>query len=637
MNRDISKTKTSVSAEKKRVAKPRPANVRPGSRRRIEWTFYVLLVPLIILAARLVQLQAMAPKSGDGGLKMATMTRTQVLPARRADILATDGTAIAVTLDEYTICANPRAIPQQNKANIAKIIAQTIGGDADEYSKLLEKTTRLDGKPNYYVRLARRIPEEKIDKLRALMKSRKDEHRKERAIRKAFWEPITLEASPRRAYPLGNFASQLIGFTNGAAKGVDGLEWAWNDKLAGRDGEIRSQVDARNRPVPGQVDEWRAPVAGQTVVTTIDPEIQAATDAAMQEIVDKYRPVNAIAVVMKPKTGEVVAMATAPSYDLNNRPSNVGDLASNKAFDYAYEPGSTFKVVTAAAAIENAPHWQSTRFTCNGIGLVGGRNMRCWIYSTAKRAHGHDNLSEGIRDSCNFVMIGFSRQVGAARMREYARKFGFGESIALGGLRGHPGYIAKRPENWGAAQLANFSFGQGMLVTPMQIARMAATVANGGVMMKPMLIKELRGETGEVLKRFAPQVERRVVTPQTAVYLRSMLERVTYEGTASKFVFVPGYQTAGKTGSAQKADGPHGYAAGKFISSFVGFYPSRDPQYVVAVLADEPHGSHWGSEVCGPAFANIAKRSMLHLRLVEGANAPAPQATFMTPPKKMKH
>ena len=635
MNRDLSKTKMPPAVVKRNT---KPANVRPGSRRRIEWTFYVLLVPLIVLAARLVQLQAMDARStDDGGLKMATMTRTQPLPARRADILATDGTALAVTLDEYTVTANPRAISDENKTKLVEILTKTIGGDANEYSKLLEKTTREDGKPNYYVRLARRIPEEKIDKLRAFMKAPKDEHRKERAIRKAFWEPIKLEASPRRAYPLGNFGSQMIGFTNSAARGVDGLEWAWNDKLAGRDGEIRSIVDARGRPVPGQVEKWRAPVAGQTVVTTIDAEVQAATDAAMQEIVKKFRPVNAIAVVMKPKTGEVVAMSTAPSYDLNNRPSNVGDLATNKAFNYAYEPGSTFKVVTAAAAIEHAAGWENSRFTCNGIGLVGGRNMRCWINSTSKRAHGHENLSEGIRDSCNFVMIGFARQVGAARMREYARKFGFGESIALGGLRGHPGYLAKRPENWGAAQLANFSFGQGMLVTPMQVARMAATVANGGVMMKPMLIKELRSETGEVLKRFEPQIDRRVVQPETAKVLRSMLERVTYEGTASKFVFVPGYQTAGKTGSAQKADGPRGYMAGKFISSFVGFYPSRDPEYVVSILADEPKSSHWGSEVCGPAFAEIAKRSMLHLRLVEGANAPAPQAAFMEPPVKKKN
>ncbi len=634
MNRDISKIKSPVVNGKT----SKPVSVRPGSRRRIEWTFYILLAPLGVLAARLIQLQAVdARDNSNNGLKAATMTRTQILPARRADILATDGTALAVTLDEYTVTANPRAISDDNKIKLIAILTKTIGGSEIEYSKLLNKTTRADGKPNFYVRLARRISEDKIDKLRALMKPPKDEHRKARALRKAFWEPIKLEASPRRAYPLGNFASQLIGFTNGAGRGVDGLEWAWNDELAGENGEIRSIVDARSRPIPGQVEKWRAPVAGQTVVTTIDAEIQAATDAAMQQIVEKFRPVNAIAVVMKPKTGEIVAMSTAPSYDLNNRPDNVGDLATNKTLNYAYEPGSTFKVVTAAAAIEHAANWQNTRFTCNGIGLVGKRNMRCWINSTSKRAHGHENLSEGIRDSCNFVMIGFARQVGAARMREYARKFGFGEAIDLGGMRGHPGLIHKRPESWGLAQQANFSFGQGMLVTPLQIARMAATVANDGVMMKPMIIKEVRSETGRVLERFEPQIDRRVVRPETAKILRSMLERVTSEGTASKFIFVPGYQTAGKTGSAQKADGPRGYAAGKFISSFVGFYPSRDPEYVVSILADEPKSSHWGSEVCGPAFAEIAKRSMLHLRLTEGANAPAPQAAFMMPPVKKKN
>jgi cell division protein FtsI/penicillin-binding protein 2 len=178
--------------------------------------------------------------------------------------------------------------------------------------------------------------------------------------------------------------------------------------------------------------------------------------------------------------------------------------------------------------------------------------MRCWVYSTAQRAHGNEDLSEGIRDSCNFCMYGFARIMGAPTMKQYAEKFGIGESINFAGLRGQPGWLAPKPQEWGVRQLASFSFGQGMLVTPLQLMRMASTVANDGVMMKPMLIKEVRSETGEVLEKYAPEVDRRVIKPETARAVRAMMERVTYEGAASKLAFVPGYQTAGKTGSAQK-------------------------------------------------------------------------------------
>jgi cell division protein FtsI/penicillin-binding protein 2 len=448
----------------KNKAKPPGATVRPGTRRRIEWTFYLLLLPLFLLGWRLVQLQGLHSREAgekESGLTMATLTQRQVLPARRADILAADGTAMAVTLDEYTVAANPRAISEKDKPKLAQLIAQNIGGDANEYSKLLQKTTRPDGSPNYYVRLARRVSEERVERLRSLIRARKSDTRKERAARKAFWEPVTLEKTPRRAYPLGNFASQLIGFTNSNGQGMDGLEWSFDKKLGGQAGEIISQVDSRGRPIPGLVQKRQDPVPGETVVTTIDPAIQAAADSTMQEIVAKYKPKNAIALVMNPKTGEIAAMATAPSFDLNNRPKNVSDLGTNRAVNFAYEPGSTFKIITAAAAVETVPGWQGKAFNCNGIAPVGGRPMRCWVYSTSQRAHGNEDLSEGIRDSCNFCMYGFARIMGPSTMKQYAEKFGIGESIEFGGLRAQPGWLAPKPQEWGVRQLASFSFGQG--------------------------------------------------------------------------------------------------------------------------------------------------------------------------------
>ena len=609
--------------------------VRSGTRRRIEWTFYLLLLPLFFLGAQLVRLQALregVPET-SGKTDAQAFSRREILEPRRAGILASDGTAMAVTLDEYAICANPRAV--QDKEKMARLLAESLGGAPHEYLEGLQKTEKANGKPNFYVRLARRVDEAKVQKLRALMKPQKGEKKATRILRRKFWEAISFEATPRRTYPLGDFASQLVGFTSNDGKGADGLEWAWNKELSGAPGEIVSQMDARGRPVPGFVEKWRAASVGRSIVTTIDPEIQADADAAMREVVTKFKPHFATAIVMRPKTGEIVAMANAPSFNPNKKPGDIAELATNRVLNFAYEPGSTFKIITAAAVVENVPDWASRSYFCNGVQKVGRHTLHNWNWQQGNRTQGEETLSDAIKVSSNLTVYNFSRLIGAPKLRDYALRFGFGEPVGLAQLREADGLIARDAKGWSQEQFANFSFGQGMLVTPLQLVRAASAIANDGVMMKPMLIKELRDERGVVVQRFAPEIESRVVKPETARAVRDMMERVTREGTARKSAFVPGYLTAGKTGSAQKAEGRRGYAAGKFISSFVGFLPSRKPEYVVLILADEPHGSHWGSEVCGPAFASIAQKAMLHLRLREGTSAPAPSPSLMKLPEKV--
>jgi cell division protein FtsI/penicillin-binding protein 2 len=605
-----------------------------NTQRRIEGTFYILLLPLLFFAGRLVQMQGL-PHAHGSSLDPEVFTKRQVLPARRAHILAQDGTALAVTLEEFDVCANPRAVKEKEK--LARLLSETIGGEQSEYLALLHKTKKPNGKPNYYVKLARHVDENRIDKLRGIMKAKKSDSRKTRTMKLRFWEPVSLEPSPRRHYPLGKFASQLIGFTMGGNQGVDGLEQAWNKQLAGTSGEVVSQVDARNRPVPGFVEKYRPPVPGKSIVTTLDAQIQAATDEALQAMVAKYKPNFATAIVMRPQTGEIVAMTTAPLFDLNNRPRNVVELATNRCISYAYEPGSTFKIITAAAAVEKVPNWQSHSFYCNGFQQVGKKRMHCWVNSTSERRHGDEDLSRSIRDSCNFGVYGFARLMGAPTMLDYAKKFGLTEPARLDGLSVAPGYLTRKdPNDWSPEELANFSFGQGMSLTPLQLVRLTGAIANDGVMMKPYLVKQVRDGQGNVLKQFGPQEMRRVIAPETAHEVTKMMERVIKEGSARKFVWVPGYEAAGKTGSAQKADGPRGYAAGKFISSLVGFVPANKPQFVILVMADEPQGSHWGSEVCGPAWNDIANKCMLQLRLKEGASAPAPSAALMVRPKDPK-
>ena len=628
--------KTTSRARRGSGAQQRAAlaeNAVKSTKRRIEGTFYFLVVALFLFAVRMVQLQAM--NRSDARLSEDDMfVKRQVLPAPRGQILAEDGTALAITANEYDIAINPRAVSDKDK--MAALLVKTIGGSEAEYLDELGKVTRDDGSKNFYVRVARRVDEARVDRLRALMRPPKDgkENRVQRTFRKKFWEPVSLEATPRRQYPLGNFASQVIGFTTNTGAGADGLEQAWNKDLAGRDGEIVSQMDAQSRPIPGFVQKQSEPVAGHSLVTTLDPEIQAGAQAAMEELVRKFRPNFATAIVMRPKTGEIVAMVTAPSFDLNKRPKNVVELATNRATQFAYEPGSTFKIITAAAAIENVPDWRQRSFYCNGVQKVGRHSMHCWVNSTSQRRHGEEDLSRSIRDSCNFGVYGFARLMGAQTLLDYTERFGLGQRVQFDQLAEHPGYLPKNaPRDWSAEQLANFSFGQGMLMTPLQLVRATAAVANDGVMMKPMLVKAIRDEQGGVLRSFQPEEVGRVIKPETAKLVLGMMRRVVDEGSARKYIFVPGYASAGKTGSAQKADGPRGYAAGKFISSFVGVIPANKPEFVILVMADEPRGSHWGSEVCGPAYQAIAEKTMLRLRLQEGAAAPAPDAALMERPK----
>lgn len=603
-----------------------------GTRSRIEGTFYVLAFLMVGLAGRLVWLQA----SSEPPKRLEKAITLKAEP-RRADILARDGTALAVTLDEYTIAANPRGIKEKDK--MARLIAQAIGEDQTQIRALLNKTERgvtPDGKPkpNYYVKLAKRVSKEHLDALKKLQ-NLKGLSKNAKRLRREFWAPVSWEATPRRHYPLKNAACQLIGYTTPNGRGATGLEAAWNAELSGKPEEVVSQVDAADRPVPMFISDWKPPVQGRTIVTTLDRQIQATCDEALARMLKSFKPQLATAIVLDPRTGEVLAMSSAPTFDLNNPGVGTIGLTSNRCLQYAYEPGSTFKIITASAAVENVPDWRQHSFYCAGSQMVGNHNMHCWISSTAKRQHGQEDLSESIRDSCNFGVYGFARLVGRQKMYDYARRFGVGHRLDIAQLRNHGGLLPKNPMKWGDAQFANFSFGQGMMITPMQLARVAGTIANKGVMMKPLMIRETRDEKGNIVERFKPAPDNslmpngQIVKPQTAEEVRKMMERVTTEGTASKFVFVPGYKTAGKTGSAQKAIPGEGYSSKHFISSLVGFVPAENPRFVISVMADEPKGSHWGSEVCGPAFADIATESMRLLRLREGANAPAPNPALM--------
>ena len=614
----------------------RPQTIAKTSQNRIEKVFYLFAGLFVVCGGRVAWMQTMSHAS-TATVSDASFERALSLPARRGQLLARDGTAMAVTIDEYTVAANPRGWSSEEKDRAATQLSATLGAPQNAIRAKLDEINKPNGTKNYYVKLAEHVDETHAQALRKLMGPQDKETRKDRSARKKFWETLSVEASPRRHYPLGQFAPQLIGFTTNSGLGADGMEAAWQKTLGGEDGKREALVDAQGRAVPGTVRVWKEPTDGESVQTTIDPKIQQAADETLTEVWKKYQPNFAVAVVMKPDTGEIVAISTAPNFDLNKRPKNMVDIATNRAFSYAYEPGSTWKIITAAAAVEQVPNWQSKSFYINGVASIGKHSIHDWQFWSGKVKPGNKGLSEGIRDSSNVCMWHFAQLMPRNTLPDYAKKFGIGTKPDLPGFNVSPGYLPKsNPQGWSLAQWANFSFGQGMMITPLQLAQIGSVIANDGVMMKPMLVKSIRDARGQTIKTFAPKVDHRVIQVETARSVKTMLRRVVSEGTARKYIFIPGYASAGKTGSAQKAVGKTGYKAGKFISSFVGMIPLDKPKYVIAVMADEPKSSHWGSETCGPAFTSIAQEAVTSMRLEEGSHAPAPNPNLMERPEAPK-
>jgi cell division protein FtsI/penicillin-binding protein 2 len=568
------------------------------TRTRIECLCYVLLLFTGLLVARLVIFQVFQHHPSS-----RSETKREIIVPRRAGIYTRDGVALAVSPQGTEICANPRAV--LDKETAAARLAPALHLSYAELLDALNKT-EVGGRKNYFVRLQPVADAEMAKSVESITMQLAQEGKaaSEQAI---YARPFNY-----REYPRGDFASQLIGFVDCDNKGVQGIEFSWNNMLSGKIGYREAEVDARGNPIPNGRSRFVAPVEGKHVVLTIDDQIQSYAEQAAQAAVDKYHPNWMTAIVMNPRTGEILAMATRPGFDPNNiRPDQLGHREINRAVSDPYEPGSTFKLVTASAALETLPAEKlMTRINCRGTLRVGKHTIRCWIFGKEGRGHGPQTLAEGIKNSCNIAMIGYARMIGKERLYRYAQLFGVGETTNVGCAREKTGVLPPL-ESWDQARLANIAFGQGLTLTPIQLLRIVATIANGGVMMQPFIVKEIRSIEGKTVTSFHPKVLRRVISEEAARRLTAMMEKVVTEGTG-KLAAVKGYRVAGKTGSAQKVVKGR-YRA--FVSSFVGFLPAEDPKIAIVVVADEPHESHWGSVVCGPVFAEIASKSMMRLQL----------------------
>lgn len=429
------------------------------------------------------------------------------------------------------------------------------------------------------------------------------------AIQEANLDGVYLVNDVKRSYPYGNLLAQTIGFTGIDNQGITGLEYVYNDYLMGENGVWKYFSDAKGNSLPQFSDDYAPASRGLDIELTIDLHLQEILEREFDNAVAKYDPDQMIGIIMDPNTGEILAMASRPTYDPENYQDYDQEIFNrNLPIWSTYEPGSTFKIVTFSAALEEGVMKLEDRFFDPGYAIVDGVRIRDWKAG----GHGDQSMLEVIMNSCNPGFIELGQRLGKEKLFEYIRAYGFNEKTGVDMLGESQGIIFN-PDNIGNVELATSSFGQGNSVTPIQLVTAVSAAVNGGNLMQPYIVKRmLHPYTNEVLYEREPSIKRRVISEETSETMRYALEMVGAQGSG-KGAHIDGYRVGGKTGTAQKAkDGA--YISGEYILSFVGIAPMDDPQLVVYVAIDNPKNTvQYGGVVAAPIARSILAEALPYI------------------------
>lgn len=523
----------------------------------------------------------------------------------RADLLGTRGTIYdrnGVPLAFSRVCDSLFADPARIDASQdpAEALAPALGCAPAEIENALAKRGR-------FVWLRRRADDDVAAQVRALC----ERHRGPQGKPVEGLRGIGFKREKKRLYPYGSLAGQTLGLVRDNDTGGAGIEAAFDPILSGRDGYLVAEVDGskHRRVIPGRRLREVAPRAGRDVYLTIDVRIQEMAEAALREGVEKYQAAGGTAIVLDPMTGEVLALANYPSMDPNRYRDYEREAWRNPAVVCVYEPGSTFKLVAACAALEYGGLTPASPvINCAGSKAIGRRTIHCALHG-GSRAHGRLDLHGVVVKSCNIGAATLALSVGRDKFHRALRALGFTQRTGIG-LPGEAAGSVPAPAAWSDIRLANLGFGQGITVTAPQLLAAYSAVAAGGILPQVHLVDRIGGD-GEPARKL-PYHGRRALSPRVAEVMASMLRDVVTEGTG-KTAQVEGFTVAGKTGTAQKPTPEAGYASGKYIGSFVGFAPAEDPRIAILVIIDEPQGSHYGGVVAAPVFRDIARRGLAYL------------------------
>jgi stage V sporulation protein D (sporulation-specific penicillin-binding protein) len=549
--------------------------------------FYGCMIVALFLAWRLWEVQAL---HGPVYAKEALAQRSDTIEvfARRGSILDRDGNVLVRSLPSESVYAVPREIVDPAAA-AAKL--QNVVGKLDP-----AVVAALHDRHLWFVWIARKVSHETATRIAALGLVGID---------------LKEEDTGLRVDTAGRTASTVLGFVGTDENGLDGVEYSFDDILRGRSGRVTLEADEFGRPIPFGRERIVAPaLPGASVELTIDPYLQFVAERALEKQVKAYHALDGSAIVIDPWTGEILALANAPNFDPNRFWRYSGDQRRDRAVMDAYEPGSTYKLVTAAAALDSHKVGLSSRFPARDTIEVGGRTIHNAEDGFMAGTGGSETLEQIIEFSHNVGAAEVGLAIGGRTFYAMERKAGFGSPSGVGLPGENPG-IVPPPSQWSGSSLATMSFGQGVSVTPLAMARYYGAIANGGLLMEPYIAKAIYDQQGRVLHRYAPRVTCRVFSQRTAEELRTFLRAVVLHGTGDPTAQIDGYATAGKTGTASMVvDGE--YRSGYYAASFIGMVPYPRPRYVVYVKVERPVGSYYGSVVAAPAFAQIARAAMLH-------------------------
>jgi len=554
----------------------------------------LFLAMFLVIAGRAFQLQVL---QGEKLMRLGERQHLKewiVLPKRGA-LLDRAGEPLALSMESQSVYARPHRVQDPDK--LSQRLAQILNlRPADVKQKL------TSDKP--FVWIKRQVSSPEAEKIQALNPA-----------------GIGMFYEPNRHYPQGQLAGQLIGFVGRDSEGLEGLELKYNDYIRGEAGSSITERDALGRRVLVQnVERLRIP-PGNDIHLTLNTSIQHIAEKELEAAILKYRAKAGVAIVMEPFTGEVLALANYPSFDPNNYSKQSAEQRRNRAVTDSFEPGSTFKTILAAAALEEGVVGKEDLFYCEmGKYSYAGK----FIHDT--HPHGWLSFSKILQVSSNIGFTKVAEKLKKDRYFKYIEKFGFGQASGIDVPGEVPGLL-RRSESWSAIDLATHAFGQGISTTPMQMVMAYAAIANGGFLMRPYVTRRVVSPQGEIVLENQPHVVRRVISEKSSKSLASMLRDVTNEGGTGVMANVDGFEVAGKTGTAQKADPVHGgYAAKKRVASFIGFVPANDPRLVALVLIDEPEMNVYGGVVAAPVFRNIAQAALRHLAVApqQGAVVPVP-------------
>ena len=567
--------------------------------RRIFQVFIMMVICQAVLMARLAWLQVVR------GAELAERSlvvggRASQVEARRGAIFDRMGRELALSVDVDSVYAVPLEISPGSAPEVARSLAEALALDYDEVLNRLQRRQA-------FVWIKRKINREEAARLRELD-----------------LPGIAFTQELQRFYPKGKLAAHLLGFAGIDGQGLEGIEHYYDRYLRGRPGKSSIGFDGRGRGLPQTGQRHHPSTPGHDLVLTIDEYVQHIAEREAERALTRWRALRVTIIIMDPRTGAILAMTSHPSYDPNHFRDYPKTAYRNPGVEFAQPPGSTFKPIVLAAALETGVVNWDDRFYCPGSIAVSGERISCW----QRQGHGSIDLSEALQNSCNVAFVQIGNRLGAQRFFEFYRALGFGAPTGID-LPGEARGIAVRQADLRPIDLAVMSFGQTLTVTPLQLLTAISAVANGGRLLQPHIARELRDPgSGEVVLK-GTGGGRRVLSADTARALAQAMEATVTQGTGRP-AYREGYALAGKTGTAQKViDGR--VSEEHHIATFVGFGPVYDPQVAAVVIVDEPVGSVWGSQVAAPVFRAVMEDLFRYLGIAPAS--PIERPAMVTVPQ----